>query len=103
MSLIMPHLSQAMLLNFAAFVGLAVVLVAIARLRSRLRVLVDVSLAALSVATLYAWSAMGRANPAGTGTMALVVEVALIVIALGDAFFVAVSGNTSRQLVARSA
>jgi hypothetical protein len=103
MSLIMPHLSQVMLLNFAAFVGLAIVLVAIARLRSQLRVLVDVLLAGLSLATLYAWNAMGRANPAGTGTLALVVEFALIVIVLGDAVFVAVSRTTRRQFVAQSA
>jgi hypothetical protein len=103
MSMIMPHLSQVMLLNCAAFVGLAIVLVAIARLRAPLRVLVDVLLAGLSLATLYAWNAMGRANPAGTGTLALLVELALIVIVLGDAVFVAASSSTRRQLVARSA
>jgi hypothetical protein len=97
MSLIMPHLSQVMLLNFAAFVGLAVLLVAIGRQRPFLRVSIDVLLAGLSVATLYAWNAMGRANLAGTGTMALIVEVALIVVALADAAFVAVSHSISHR------
>jgi hypothetical protein len=89
MSLIMPHLSQVMLLNFVAFVGLAVLLVVIARQRPLLRVAINVLLAGLSLATLYAWNAMGRANPAGTGSMALVVELALIVVTLADAAFVA--------------
>ena len=102
-SLIMPHLSQVMVLNFAAFVGLAAVLLVIARLRSSLRVLVDVMLAALSVATLYAWNAVGRANPLGTGTLALVVELALIVIALADAAFVAVAPIVSRRIAMRPA
>jgi hypothetical protein len=85
MSVVMPHLSQVMVLNFVGFVGLAIVLVTVARMRAQLRVVVDVALACLSLATLYAWTAMGRANPANTGIMALVVELALIVVALGDA------------------
>jgi hypothetical protein len=95
MGLIMPHLSQVMLLNFFAFVGLAVLLVTVALQRPLLRVAVNVLLAGLSLATLYAWNAMGRANPAGTGSMALVVEVALIVVALADAAFVAISHSLS--------
>src|SRR5579884_1161764 len=102
MSLVMPHLSEIMVLNFVAFVGLALVLVAIAR-RPRLRVLVDVLLAGLSLATLYAWNAMGRANPDGTGSLALVVELALIAITLADAARVAASRMTSHQFAARSA
>ena len=97
MSLVMPHLSQVMVLNFVGFVGLAVVLIAIARLRSQLRGLVDVVLALLRVAPLYAGSAMGRANPYGTGTMALVVELALVVIALADAALVAVTRIATRR------
>jgi hypothetical protein len=100
--LVMPHLSQIMVLNFVAFVGLAIVLVTIVRLRSQLRVVADIALAALSLATLYAWNAMGRANPSGTGTMALVVELALVVIALGDAAFVALSRTASARFAARS-
>jgi hypothetical protein len=88
MSLVMPHLSQVMVLNFIAFVGLAVMLVTVARGRSILRAGVDMLLAALGIATLYAWNAMGRANPYGTGTLALAVESALIVLALGDALLV---------------
>jgi len=79
-----------MVLNFVGFVGLAIALLVIGRHRRQLRVAIDVLLAGLSLATLYAWSTMGRANPAGTGTMALVVELALIVFALGDAAFVAI-------------
>jgi hypothetical protein len=103
MSIVMPHLSQVMVLNFVAFLGLAVVLIAVARLRSQLRVVIDVLLAGLSLATLYAWNAMGRANPAGMGTMALLVEFALIVLALGDALFIAVSSVMLRRLRRRSA
>jgi hypothetical protein len=99
MSLLMPHLSEVMLLNFAGFVGLGLLLVTVARLRAQLRVVVDVLLAIFSVATLYAWSAMGRANPYGTGTLALVVEVALVVIALGDAAFVAAQHLMPRRAV----
>jgi hypothetical protein len=92
-----------MVLNFVAFLGLAAVLIAVARLRSQLRVVIDVLLAGLSLATLYAWNAMGRANPAGMGTMALLVEFALIVLALGDALFIAVSSVMLRRLRRRSA
>jgi hypothetical protein len=103
MSLVMPHLSEVMVLNFVAFAGLAVLLVAIGRHRTQMRAVTDVVLAGLSVATLYAWNAMGRANPAGTGTMALVVEVALIVFALGDATFVAISSAMSQRLAPNAA
>ena len=89
MSLVMPHLTEVMLLNCIGFVALAVLLVAIARARTSLRVIVDLLLAGLSLATLYAWDAMGRANPYGTGTLALIVELALVVVALADAAYVA--------------
>ena len=85
MSLVGPHLSEVMLLNFVGFVGLALVLVLVARTRPALRLLVDGLLALMSVATLYAWNAMGRSNPYGTGTLALVVELALMMVALADA------------------
>lgn len=71
-------------------------LIVVARLRPVLRVAVDMMLAGLSLATLYAWSAMGRSNPYGTGTLALVVELALVVIALLDAAYTLVSRATSR-------
>ena len=103
MGLVMPHLSQVMVLNFVGFVGLGILLVAIARLRPWLRATVDVLLAGLSLATLYAWSAMGRSNPSGTGTMALVVELLLIVIALGDALYVSLARAASRRFAAQSA
>jgi len=103
MSQVMPHLSQVMLLNFVGFIGLAVVLIVVARLRPVLRVAVDMMLAGLSLATLYAWSAMGRSNPYGTGTLALVVELALVVIALFDAAYTLVSRATSRKFATQSA
>ena len=78
MGLTMSHLSEVMLLNFVAFAGLAVVFVLTNRLRSRLRVWVDAVLVLMSGATLYVWNAMGRSNPYGTGTLALAVELALI-------------------------
>jgi hypothetical protein len=85
MSLVMPHLSQIMLLNFVAFVGLGIVFVIAVRWRPRLRVPVDALLVLMSAATLYAWNAMGQSNPYGTGTLALIVESGLIVLALADA------------------
>ena len=88
MSLVMPHLSELFLLNFVAFVGLAVVLVLVARVRPPLRIAVDLLLVILSAATLYAWNATGRVDPAGMGTMALWVELALIVLAVIDAALV---------------
>ena len=94
MSIVMPHLSEIMVFNFVGFVGLAALLLTVARPRAQLRVLVNVLLAAFSVATLYAWNAIGRPNPYGTGTLALVVELALLVITLADAAFVA-----ARQLM----
>jgi hypothetical protein len=77
-----------MVLNFVTFVGLAVLLISVARTRYPLRVVIDASLACVSVATLYAWNAMGRANPLGTGTVALVVEAAIIVLAVADVIIV---------------
>jgi hypothetical protein len=87
MSLVMPHLTEVFILNFLAFVGLALVLVVWARTRPVARVTVDLLLAVLSAATLYAWNAMGRANPAGTGTLALITESALLVLAVADAIW----------------
>jgi len=94
MSLVMPHLSQIMLLNFAAFVGLAVAFVIAVRSARRLRVPVDVLLVLMSGATLYAWNAMGQSNPYGTGTMALIVEVGLIMLAAADAAATLVSRSS---------
>ena len=69
----------------------------------------DAVLAGLSMATLYAWNAMARANLSATGSMALIVELALVVIALGDAAFIAFrriasahsSAHTSNGLAAQ--
>jgi hypothetical protein len=82
MGLAMSHLQEVMILNFVAFVGLAVLFVVGSRLSCRRRVWVDALLVLVSSATLYAWNAMGRSNPYGTGTLALVVEVALIVFSI---------------------
>jgi hypothetical protein len=84
MSLLMPHLTELFVLNFVAYVALAGLFVFVARSRPRVRVTVDGLLVLLSVATLAGWNAMGRANPAGTGTLALLVELALMVVAIGD-------------------
>ena len=80
----MPHLTELFVLNFVAYVALAGLFVFVARSRPRVRVTVDGLLVLLSVATLAGWNAMGRANPAGTGTLALLVELALMVVAIGD-------------------
>jgi hypothetical protein len=88
MSLVGPYLTEVFILNFVAFVGLAVVFGVFARARPTLRVLLDGLLVLLSAATLYAWNAFGRANPSGTGTLALVVELALIGVAVVDALVV---------------
>jgi hypothetical protein len=88
MSLVGPYLTEVFVLNFIAFVGLAVIFALFARTRPSLRVLVDLFLVVLSAATLYAWNAFGRANPSGTGTIALVVELALMVAVIADALLV---------------
>jgi hypothetical protein len=88
MGLVGPHLTEVFVLNFVAFVGLALIFAVFARTRPALRVLLDVSLVLMSAATLYAWNAMGRSNPSGTGTMALVVELALIGAVCVDAVVV---------------
>lgn len=82
-----------MVLNFVGFVGLAVLLLTFARARGVLRVGVDLLLACMSAATLYAWNAMGRANPMGTGTLALVVEAMLIVVVVADAAILTMRSN----------
>jgi hypothetical protein len=82
--LVMPHLNQVFILNFVAFVALAVVLFVIARGRPLLRVIVDVLLGSLSAVTLYAWNEMGRINPGGAGTMAMVLELALMLVVIAD-------------------
>jgi hypothetical protein len=96
MGLVGPHMTDAMILNFVAFVGLAVVMLAFARTRPSLRVVVNLALACMSVVTLYAWNAMGRANPENTGTLALLVESVLIVLALADAVYVTLCSRTAR-------
>jgi hypothetical protein len=88
MSLVGPYLSEVFVLNFIAFVGLGVMYAVFARTRPNWRILADGLLVLLSAATLYAWNAFGRANPSGTGTMALIVELALIGIAILDAALV---------------
>ena len=90
MGLVMPHLNQLFVLNFVAFVGLAVVLFVVARGRPLLRTAIDVVLGVLSGITLYAWNEMGRINPGGTGTMAMIVELALIVLVVADSVFMLV-------------
>jgi hypothetical protein len=85
LSLVGPHLGEAFVLNFVAYVVLAGLFVTLGRIRPRLRAVVDVLLVVLSVATLGAWNAMGRANPSGLGTWALLAELALIVLAMLDA------------------
>jgi hypothetical protein len=85
MSVVGPHLGEAFLLNFVAYVVLAGLFVSLGRVRPRLRAALDVLLIVLSVATLAAWNAMGRANPSGLGTWALLAELLLIALAVLDA------------------
>ncbi len=85
MDLIGPYLTQIFVLNFVAFVLLALLLFVATRRHSPWRAGIDVLLVMLCAVTLYAWNALGRSNPSGTGTMALIVEVALIALALIDA------------------
>jgi hypothetical protein len=102
MSIVMPHLTQVMVLNFVGFAGLAVLLLVVARTQPILRVIVDLLLSGMSIATLYAWNVMGRSNPYGTGMAALVVELGLIVIALGDAAFTAIRSRVAASAAAPS-
>jgi len=85
MGLVGPHLTELFVLNFLAYVVLAGLFVALGRLRPRVRVAVDLLLVVLSAATLAIWNTMGRANPAGLGTWALLAEAGLIVLAVVDA------------------
>lgn len=81
MSLVGPHLTQAFLLNFAGFVILAALFLALLRAARPLRAAVDVVLILMAAATLYAWNAMGHANPRGLGVWGLIAEGGLIILA----------------------
>ncbi len=85
MSLIGPHLGEAFVLNFLAYVVLAGLFVTLGRVQPRLRAVLDVLLVVLSVATLAASNAMGRANPSRLGSWALLAELLLIALAALDA------------------
>lgn len=69
------------------------------RRRSMWRIGVDVLLVLLCAMTLYAWNALGRSNPMQTGTMALIVELALIVLAVTDGLLVRFRHSAGRLSV----
>jgi ACR3 family arsenite efflux pump ArsB len=98
MSLVMPHLAELFVLNFIAFVVLSAVLLLLARRRQQLRIAVDMLLVGMSAATLHAWNAMGQANPAGMGTLAMWAELALIVLAAIDAVWIVAISTASRSI-----
>jgi hypothetical protein len=96
--LIMPYMNELFLLNFLAYALLGITFVVVRR-RAFQRLSVDALLMLLSLVTLSLWATMGRPDPLGTGSMALVSEVGVIVLAVIDVILVA----SRRELVGQRA
>ncbi|HLQ31842.1 MAG TPA: hypothetical protein VK457_04080 [Chloroflexota bacterium] len=80
--LIGSRLPQLFLANLIVYLVLAILFVAVSRARLAVRVVVDVLIALVTIATLVGWNGIGRPNPMGLGTWAVSMEIALIVFAL---------------------
>jgi hypothetical protein len=73
------YLPTLFVLNFVGFAGLALVFGLVRRASVAVRLVVDALLGLMSVATLAGWLMFRRPNPNGLGTLALLVELALLV------------------------
>ena len=82
--LIGPRLPPLFLANFIVFLLLAVIRLAVQRARPSIRVALDVLILITTTATLVGWNGIGRPNPQGLGNIAVVLEVALIVLTVAD-------------------
>lgn len=76
------QLPQLFLGNFLVYLVLAILVVAVSRVRAEVRALIDVLIVVMTVLTLAGWNSIGRPDPNNLGTVALVVEAALIVCAI---------------------
>lgn len=74
-------LPQLFLANFVVFLLLTIVFLGLSRAPAIARAGVDLLLILVAVATLVAWNNFGRPNPNGLGMLALILELALIVVA----------------------
>jgi thiol:disulfide interchange protein len=81
----MAHLPQLFVLNFSGFTALAALFWLVRRMAARYLVVVDAQLGLMAVATLSGWISAGRSNPQHLGTLALLVESALIVAVIAHA------------------
>ena len=97
----MPYMNELFILNFVAYVVLGIAFLMVRRRPSPRRI-VDALLILLSLATLSLWAAMGRPDPLGTGTMALVAEIAVIVLAVIDAIVVGRPVSGAEEMLQRS-
>jgi hypothetical protein len=80
------YLPYLFVLNFLGFSLLTGLFLLVRRASLGVRLAVDALLGLMTVATLWGWNSMGRPNPHGLGTVALVVEVALLVALLAHVF-----------------
>lgn len=74
--MLLPYL---LVLNFLGFAALSALFVLVRRASAATRVFVDGLLGLMAIATLAGWQSFHRPNPHGLGTLALIVELALIV------------------------
>ena len=75
-------LPQLFLANLILFVILALLVIAVARAKTGVRIGIDLLLIVAALVTLYGWNNFRRPNPQGLGTWAVSMEIALIVCAV---------------------
>ncbi len=75
-------LEQAFVLNFIAYLVLVALFLVTLRARPIVRAIVDLLVIAVTLATLAGWNSFHQPNPRGLGTVALILELALIAAAL---------------------
>jgi hypothetical protein len=76
------QLNQVFLANLIVFAVLAIAMLAVIRARPALPAAVDVLLIVAALYTLYGWNNLRRPNPQGLGTIAVTLELVLIVLAV---------------------
>ena len=75
---LLAHLPQLFVLNFLGFTALAAGFLVVRRAIVTHRLIVDVLLWLMALATLIGWFSAGRPNPRHLGTVAVLLELALI-------------------------
>lgn len=78
-------LNQVFFANLVVFVVLAALLLVALRVRPRLAPVVDVLIVLATLYTLYGWNNLRQPNPMGLGTVAVILEVALVIVTAAHA------------------